>query len=90
MSCPRYSVGFVARSAVDRWPTIAGTSRRSTDQVLRRAAAAGWRDFEDAVTAAAATRARCDAIVTRNPRDFAKADARVVTPSDAAAALHRR
>jgi predicted nucleic acid-binding protein len=55
--------------------------------VLRRAAAAGWADFEDAVTAAAAARARCDAIVTRNPKDFAKASIRVITPALAAAAL---
>ena len=57
------------------------------EAVLRSAAAMGWRDFEDAVTAAAAVRARCDAIVTRNPRDFTRASIRVLTPADAAAAL---
>ena len=57
------------------------------EAVLRSAAAMGWRDFEDAVTTAAALRARCDAIVTRNPKDFAKASIRVVTPAEAAAAL---
>lgn len=55
--------------------------------VLRKAAAAGWPDFEDAVTAAAAASARCDAIVTRNPRDFSKSSLRVITPALAAAAL---
>jgi predicted nucleic acid-binding protein len=57
------------------------------EAVLRSAAAMGWRDFEDAVTTAAAIRARCDAIVTRNPRDFAKASMRVLTPGEASAAL---
>ncbi len=57
------------------------------EAVLRSAAAMGWRDFEDAVTTAAALRARCDAIVTRNPRDFAKASIPVLKPAEAAAAL---
>jgi hypothetical protein len=57
------------------------------EAVLRTAAAMGWRDFEDAVTTAAALRARCDAIVTRNPKDFAKASIRVMKPAEAAAAL---
>ena len=54
--------------------------------VLRSAALLGWRDFEDAVTTSAAIRARCDAIVTRNPKDFAKASIRVMAPKEAAAA----
>ncbi len=57
------------------------------EAVLRSAAAMGWRDFEDAVTTAAALRARCDAIVTHNPKDFAKASIRVLKPAEAAAAL---
>lgn len=57
------------------------------EAVLRGAATLGWQDFEDAVTAAAALRARCDAIVTRNPKDFARASIGVLTPGEAAAAL---
>ena len=57
------------------------------EAVLRSAAALGWRDFEDAVTTAAAIRSRCDAIVTRNPKDFAKASMLIMAPRDAAAAL---
>lgn len=57
------------------------------EAVLRSAAALGWRDFEDAVTASAAIRSRCDAIVTRNPKDFAKASIRVMAPREATAAL---
>lgn len=53
--------------------------------VLHAALALGWTDFEDAVTAAAARRARCDAIVTRNPRDFKTSPVRVLTPAEAAA-----
>ena len=55
--------------------------------VLRAALALGWTDFEDAVTAAAARRARCDVIVTRNPRDFKASRVRVLTPAEAAAWL---
>jgi predicted nucleic acid-binding protein len=55
--------------------------------VLHAALALGWTDFEDAVMAAAARRARCDAIVTRNPRDFKASPVRVLTPAEAAAWL---
>jgi predicted nucleic acid-binding protein len=52
--------------------------------VIRSALALGWTDFEDAVTAAAARRARCEAIVTRNPRDFRASPVRVLTSAEAA------
>jgi predicted nucleic acid-binding protein len=55
--------------------------------VVRSALALKWCDFEDAVTAAAAQRARCSAIVTRNPRDFKGSPVRVLTPVEAAAWL---
>jgi predicted nucleic acid-binding protein len=55
--------------------------------VLNAALALGWNDFEDAVTAAAARRARCEAVVTRNPRDFKRAPVRVLAPAEAAAWL---
>ena len=38
--------------------------------VIEKALAAAWPDFEDAVSAAAAERAGCDLIVTRDPRAF--------------------
>jgi len=53
--------------------------------VLADAVRLGWSDFEDAVTAAAARRSHCDAIVTRNPRDFKRSPVRVITPSEAVA-----
>lgn len=55
--------------------------------VLNAALALKWPDFEDAVTAAAARRAKCDALLTRNPRDFKGSVVRVLTPSEAAAWL---
>ena len=57
------------------------------EAVMRSALALDFADFEDAVTAAAAQRARCAAIVTRNPRDFRKSPVRVLTPAEAAAWL---
>ena len=57
------------------------------EAVLRAALALGWADFEDAVTAAAARRAQCTVLVTRNPRDFKRSPVRVLAPSEAAAWL---
>ena len=53
------------------------------DGVLRAAVALDWKDFEDAVTAAGARRAKCDALITRNPRDFKGATVKVLTPAEA-------
>jgi predicted nucleic acid-binding protein len=55
--------------------------------VLDSALAFGWEDFEDAVTTAAAKRAQCDAIVTRNPKDFPRSPVRVLTPVEVVAWL---
>lgn len=57
------------------------------EAVMRSALALGFKDFEDAVTAAAAQRSRCAALVTRNPADFRRSPVRVVTPREAAAWL---
>jgi len=57
------------------------------DAVLNTALALNWGDFEDAVTAAAAKRSKCEAIVTRNPADFKGSAVRVLTPSEALAWL---
>jgi predicted nucleic acid-binding protein len=55
--------------------------------VLAAALTLGFKDFEDAVTTAAAQRAGCDALVTRNPRDFRNSPVRVLAPREAAAWL---
>ena len=55
------------------------------EAVLQSAVSLKWQDFEDAVTAAGARRAKCDAVVTRNPRDFKGAAVRILTPAEAVA-----
>jgi predicted nucleic acid-binding protein len=55
------------------------------EAVLRSAVSLEWRDFEDAVTAAGARRAKCDAVITRNPRGFKGGPLKVLTPSEAVA-----
>ena len=55
------------------------------EAVLRSAVSLEWKDFEDAVTAAGARRAKCDAVITRNPRDFKGAPVRILTPAEAVA-----
>ena len=55
--------------------------------VIDSALALGWNDFEDAVTAAAAKRAKCDVVVTRNPKDFRRSPVRVLTPAEVVAWL---
>jgi predicted nucleic acid-binding protein len=55
--------------------------------VLRRALSLGWADFEDAVCAASAEAARCDWIVTRDPRGFRDSPVPAVDPATALALL---
>lgn len=73
-----------ARETTEAILTVFGVAAVD-ERVVRAAIALGFRDFEDAVTAAAAQRARCSAIVTRNPRDFRASPVRVLTPAEAAA-----
>jgi predicted nucleic acid-binding protein len=49
---------------------------------LIRAQALGWGDFEDGVVAAAAESSGCEAIVTRNVRDFRSSPVMAVTPEE--------
>ena len=51
-------------------------------QVLQVAATSKIRDYEDAVLAHAAEIAGATAIITRNPKDFAKSGLRVYTPRE--------
>ena len=60
------------------------------EAVLQGALALSWADFADAVTAAAAKRAKCQALVTRDPSDFKGSPIRVLTPSEAVAWLAAR
>lgn len=47
-----------------------------------RARSLGWRDFEDAIVAAAAEAAGCRVIVTRNVRDFSDRPVPALTPPE--------
>ena len=60
---------------------------RVDGEVVRRALRLDWPDFEDAVTAAAADAAHCDAIVTRDPKGFPRSPVRVITAEAAAPLL---
>ena len=53
------------------------------EAVIRRAEGLDWTDFEDAVVAAAAEAAGCDAIVSRNPSHFPKSPVTVLAPKAA-------
>ena len=81
--------GRMARQTTDALLSVFDVA--SVDgSVLNAALALHWTDFEDAVTAAAAKRAKCDALVTRNPSDFKGSPVRVLTPSEAVAWLAAR
>ena len=49
---------------------------------MLRARTLGWDDFEDAVVAAAAESAGCDALVTRNVKDFRDSPVPALTPEE--------
>ena len=72
-----------ARAAVEALLAVF-TVATVDEKVLRRAATLEMPDFEDAVTAAAAERAGCDAVVTRNLADY---DASPIPAIDPATAL---
>jgi predicted nucleic acid-binding protein len=53
-----------------------------TQTVIDRALNLNWNDFEDAIHYQAATAAGCEAIITRNGKDFKKAEIPVLTPQE--------
>lgn len=68
-----------ARQGVERLISVFGVAPVN-EAVVRRALALAWRDFEDAVCAAAAEASGCEAIVTRDPSGFPDAPLPVVDP----------
>jgi predicted nucleic acid-binding protein len=68
-----------ARKGVERLISVFGVAPVN-EAVVRRALALGWRDFEDAVCAAAAEASGCEVIVTRDPSGFPDAPLPVVNP----------
>ncbi len=53
-----------------------------TEEDIGRAASLHWKDYEDAIQAVTAERLRCDAIITRNTRDFMGSVVPAVTPKE--------
>ena len=49
---------------------------------LEAAADMKWRDFEDAVQSATASRIHADYIITRNAKDFEGSNIRALTPEE--------
>ncbi len=79
----------MARETTDGILSVFGVA--TVDEgVVQAANALGWSDFEDAVTAASAQRAKCAAIITRNPKDFKGSPVPVLTPIEAAAIFAER
>ena len=71
-----------ARNGVERLITVFGVAPID-EAVVRRALVLGWRDFEDAVCAAAAEVLGCEAIVTRHPDGFPDSPVPVIDPAGA-------
>ena len=71
--------GAFARRGIERLISVFGVAPVN-EAVVRRALAFAWRDFEDAVCAAAAEASGCEAIVTRDPSGFPDAPLPVVDP----------
>lgn len=77
----RYQGGGKANEVVDwllRYFEIAAIGHAQ----ISRARALGWPDFEDAVVAAAAESSGCQAIVTRNVKDFGRSPVAAMTPEE--------
>ncbi len=80
--------GAVARNTVESMLRVLGVASVDT-QVVHRALQFGWTDFEDAVTAASAESARCQAIISRDPKGFQHSPVRVLSPEAARPLLER-
>ncbi len=59
-------------------------------ELILKAIALGWGDFEDAIQVVAATEANADYLVTRNASDFRASPVPVVSPSELLAILRAR
>jgi predicted nucleic acid-binding protein len=75
-----------ARAAVTDLLAVASIAALD-EATLRRALALGWRDFEDAVCAAAAEAAACDLLVTRDGAAFKDSPVLAVDPVTALSLL---
>jgi hypothetical protein len=71
-----------AREGIERLISVFAVAQVD-DNVVRRALALAWPDFEDAVCAAAAEASGCDALVTRDPEGYPNAPFPVIDPAAA-------
>ncbi len=71
-----------AREGVERLIRVFDVAPVNED-VVQRALALAWSDFEDAVCAAAAEASGCDALVTRDPDGYPNAPLPVIDPAAA-------
>lgn len=74
--------GEFARSGVEALIRVFDVAPVDGD-VVQRALALAWPDFEDAVCAAAAELSGCDALVTRDPKGYRDAPLPVIDPAAA-------
>ncbi len=77
----KYRDAEIARQAVD-WVINHLEIAPVGEKEIKRAQAFDWKDFEDAVLAAAAESAGCSAIVTRNARDFVRSPVPAMAPEE--------
>lgn len=80
----RHRDASFAHRVVSELATVFGVAPVDAS-VIRRALDLGWPDFEDAVCAAAAEAATCDAIVSRDRQDFIGSPLEVIEPAEAVA-----
>lgn len=60
----------------------------TTSDDIYNSCRSNWKDYEDGVQFFTAKRNGCDAIVTRNPKDFILSDIEVLTPDQAITKLN--
>lgn len=77
----KYRDADIARQAVD-WVINHLEIAPVGEDEIKRAQGFDWKDFEDAVLAAAAESAGCSAIVTRNARDFIRSPVPAMAPEE--------
>lgn len=53
-----------------------------TQQIIDAAISQSWKDFEDAIHYETATSLECDAIITRNKKDFKASDMTIYSPAE--------
>ena len=71
----------IAREKIRKFKVLVETTDL-TDKIIDKGLFSGFRDFEDALQYHCALAANCNIIVTRNVKDFKKAEIPVITPDE--------